>query len=110
MERLTAVRCNGIKMGYWSPKTKEEVVQRLGEYEDSGYTPEQVRKSVRDWIPTSERLPRIGEVVIVARIKEIDKPMKVEQAILQSGGWWKVYGTNIKKVSYWMPLPAPPEE
>lgn len=30
MEKLTSVRCNGIRSGYWSPKTKEEVVQKLG--------------------------------------------------------------------------------
>lgn len=32
--RLTSKRCNGIKEGYWSPNTKEELVQRLAEYED----------------------------------------------------------------------------
>lgn len=33
MEKLTSERCNGIKHGYWSPKTKEEVVQKLGTIE-----------------------------------------------------------------------------
>lgn len=32
--RMTFKRCNGIKEGYWSPNTKEELVQRLAEYED----------------------------------------------------------------------------
>lgn len=32
MERMTHKRVNGIKTGYWSPATKEELVQRLAEY------------------------------------------------------------------------------
>ena len=44
MERLTAQRCNGIKTGYWSSAKKEELVQRLGQYEDTGYTPEEIRE------------------------------------------------------------------
>lgn len=26
------------------------------------------------------------------------------------GGWWRVYGTRVKSVTHWMPMPAPPEE
>lgn len=33
MERMTHKRVNGIKTGYWSPATKEELVQRLAEYD-----------------------------------------------------------------------------
>lgn len=44
MERLTAVRCSGIKTGYWSPAKKDELVQRLGAYEDTGLTPEEVKR------------------------------------------------------------------
>lgn len=43
MDRLTAERRNGIKSGYWSPAKKEELVQRLGAYEDTGLTPEEIR-------------------------------------------------------------------
>lgn len=43
MERLTSPRCNGIKTGYWSLAKKEDLVQRLGAYEDSGLEPEEVR-------------------------------------------------------------------
>ena len=35
MDRLTANRVNGIKTGYWSPCTKEVLVQRLALYEDA---------------------------------------------------------------------------
>ena len=44
MERLTAQRCSGIKSGYWSTAKKEELVQRLGQYEDTGLTPEEIRE------------------------------------------------------------------
>lgn len=44
MERMTNKRVNGIKTGYWSPNKKEELVQRLAKYEDTGLTPEQVRQ------------------------------------------------------------------
>lgn len=42
MKRLTAKRVNGIKRGYWSSASKEELVQVLGMYEDSGCTPQEV--------------------------------------------------------------------
>ena len=123
MERLTAKRVNGIKHGYWSPATKEKLVQRLAEYEDTGLTPEEIKawneiggytvigevKEANTWIPSSERLPEIGQRVIICRQKEKGVPY-IEQAFLIPGGWWKVYGTNVKKVDYWMPMPAAPEE
>lgn len=43
MERLTAQRCSGIKGGYWSAAKKDELIQRLGQYEDTGYTPEEIK-------------------------------------------------------------------
>lgn len=43
MERLTALRCSGIKSGYWSTAKKDELVQRLGQYEDTGLTPEEIK-------------------------------------------------------------------
>ena len=41
-KRLTAVRVNGIKSGYWSAAKKEELVQRLGRYEDLCLDPEEL--------------------------------------------------------------------
>lgn len=49
MERLTAKRVNGIKTGYWSPAKKDELVQRMGKYEDTGMEPEELRKAGK-WI------------------------------------------------------------
>lgn len=44
MERLTAQRRSGIKSGYWSTAKKDDLVQRLGQYEDTGLTPEEIRR------------------------------------------------------------------
>ena len=62
------------------------------------------------WIRTEERLPTVAEPVLVARVVEIGRPMIVEQGILLPGGIWKTFGHKIKKIRYWRPLPAPPEE
>lgn len=48
LKRMTAVRVSGIKTGYWSAHKKEELVQRLGEYEDLGYSPEELKAMLRD--------------------------------------------------------------
>jgi hypothetical protein len=48
MERLTAPRCSGIKSSYWSTAKKDELVQRLGQYEDTGLTPEKIRELRRE--------------------------------------------------------------
>ena len=43
MKRLTFKRVNGIKTGYWSPAKKEELIERLSQYEDLGYDPEDLK-------------------------------------------------------------------
>ena len=40
MNRLTHERCGGIKTGYWSPEKKEDLVNALAAYENTGLTPE----------------------------------------------------------------------
>ena len=58
---------------------------------------------MQSWVPVTERLPEVGERVIVCRGD------KVEQGTyLGVNGWWKVYGTNTKAVTHWMEFPAPP--
>ena len=65
---------------------------------------------MNDWINTNEKLPEKFVPVIVARVYEKGKPLRVEQGMLTINGWWKVYGTNVKRVSFWMPFPEPPKE
>lgn len=48
MKRLTSIRCSGIKSGYWSPHKKDDLVQRLGAYEDTGLTPDEIRSMIRE--------------------------------------------------------------
>ena len=43
MERLTHERLNGIKSGYWSPDKKQDLVNRLAEYENTDLTPQQIK-------------------------------------------------------------------
>lgn len=66
MTRMTAQRCNGIKTGYWSQAKKEDLVQRLGAYEDTGLEPEDVRELLGTplWINPAEQLPLDGERVL----------------------------------------------
>lgn len=53
MERLTHPRSSGIKTGYWSPNKKDELIERLAAYEDTGLTPEEIErlKEQHRWIP-----------------------------------------------------------
>lgn len=63
MERMTHKRVNGIKTGYWSPATKEELVQRLAEYENTGLEPQEIA-------PAIEKAAKMAECIaggIVAR-------------------------------------------
>lgn len=41
-ERLTGERVNGIRSGYWSAKKRDDLIQRLGQYEDTGLSPEEI--------------------------------------------------------------------
>ena len=41
-KRLTHKRVNGIKPGFWTDKKKDELTQRLGEYEDTELSPEEI--------------------------------------------------------------------
>ncbi len=64
-ERLTHKRVSGIKDGYWSSAKKEKLIQRLADYENTGFKPEEIKGLVDkiidlgnliidDWIPASE--------------------------------------------------------
>lgn len=42
MERLTHQRVSGIKAGYWTQSRKDELVERLALYEDTGLEPQEI--------------------------------------------------------------------
>lgn len=46
MYRMTHKKTNG-KAGYWSPNKKEEVVNRLAAYENTGLEPRQVQEMLK---------------------------------------------------------------
>ena len=46
MDRMTHERVNGIRAGYWSPEKKEELVQRLAAYENTGLEPEEISAKI----------------------------------------------------------------
>jgi len=48
MNRLTHRRCSGIKTGYWSPAKKDELIDRLAMYENTGADPEHLIDSTDD--------------------------------------------------------------
>ena len=58
MERMTHKRANGIKTGYWSPETKETLVQRLAAYENTGLEPWEIGRPSRRLRRTPKLRPR----------------------------------------------------
>ena len=44
-QRMTHERCNGIKTGYWSPNTKDELIEQLAKYENAYPNGPEGRKS-----------------------------------------------------------------
>lgn len=66
MNRLTHPRSSGIKTGHWSPNKKDDLVEALAAYENTGLSPQDIyalkSKTIlkamgKAWIPCSERLP-----------------------------------------------------
>ncbi len=113
MERMTHERCNGIKCGYWSPEKKEDLVQRLAEYENTGLEPKEIAEAVCKWIPVSEGLP-LGDECVLMQVNGRYKNVTYENALLTGvcfgdEGWvineepeWE-----DPEVVAWMPLPEP---
>lgn len=61
------------------------------------------------WIKPEERLPERIAPVLICRERE-PGTLIVEQGCRDVGDWWKVYGTRIKRIRYWAPMPEPPKE
>lgn len=119
MNRLTHERVNGIKIGYWSQAKKEELIQRLAAYENTGLEPEEIMdgKLLTGWISVSERLPREPECEgmidfrdfdeYIVMIKDAEEPTTLFYA--GDGDWQDVNGI-FYSVGAWMPMPEPYEE
>lgn len=135
-ERLTHKRMNGIKEGYWSPKKKEELVQRLAEYEDTGFEPEEINKErskwldtnmlqqlhmlkelleARKWIPVKERLPEDDQYILLS-FANFSLPVVGRYEMNEDGSGAFYLGdcdeedTCVSQdlfVNAWMPLPEP---
>ena len=63
-----------------------------------------------EWINAEDLLPEPGETVLVALPWALSQKLHVETGAVREDGMWNVSGRNTRKVKYWMPMPAPPEE
>lgn len=126
MERLTHPRNSGIKTGYWSSSKKDELMERLAAYEDTGVTPQEIyslkAKTIlkalgKEWISVEERLPEEkGEYLVTFAIDEKVRLVGwgcCQKDILGNDigfGWYDLYsGTYFSDKAFvaWMPLPEP---
>ena len=115
MERLTHPRSSGIKTGYWSPNKKEELINRLAEYEDTGLTPQEIyslkagtiiKAMGREWISVDERLPENPDEIVLVTCKSKKGMLSVNRAYCDTSGFWHGSG-SMSGVVAWMPLPEP---
>jgi len=86
----------------------DKIIDRLGAYEDTGLTPEQV--VAQKWIPVTERLPdEWTDVLVWSKCG-----FCVVAVSLGSHGKWRESWTHMmiddNTITHWMPLPEPPKE
>lgn len=129
MERLTRERVNGIKKGYWSPNKKDELVERLAAYENTGLTPEEIISlnefensngqkllleiAKHKWIPVEKHLPKNPEELVLVQVsgrpcENIRFINAIELATYNCDGGWMLEhypDWNDALPVAWMPLP-----
>lgn len=116
IDRLTHKRVNGIKTGYWSAASKEAVVQRLAEYENTGFTPagiDALRKEMPApaWTPCSERPPEDGQDILAYLVNEHEA--RIVPANYDHGTWYDCIFNKLipaDQITHWMPSPKPPAQ
>ena len=128
MERLTHKRLNGIRNGYWSPNKKQELVDRLADYENTDLDPEQVEHvketakkyllekaqgKAGGWIPVDERLPENNKLVLVWARSTARGADEWSLGSYDNGFWALgsyggslVFPSQLEAVA-WRPLPEP---
>lgn len=119
ISRLTHPRSNGIKTGYWSPNRKDELVERLAEYENTDLMPQDVielktilRAIGREWTPADQ--PPQWEDYILLSFANFSIPLVGPYEPDNDGGGAYYVGddeTSCSRhglyVNAWMPLPEP---
>ena len=73
MKRLTAKRVNGIKRGYWSSARKDDLVQALGKYEDTGYSPEEILRVSKSTVTRFDLFKGMGPDMAAQMILDLAK-------------------------------------
>ena len=122
MKRLTHPRSSGIKTGYWSPNKKDELMERLAAYEDTGLSPEEIKElrengktSEHRWIPVEERLPEDDNYILLS-FENFSLPLVGRYESDSDGGGTFYLGDCVGEdtciwqnlfVNAWMPLPEP---
>lgn len=119
ISRLTHPRSNGIKTGYWSPNKKDELVERLAEYENTDLMPQDVialkagtilRSIGRDWTLIDQ--PPEDDDYILLSFSNYTLPLVGRYEADEDGGGAYYVGddeTSCSRhglyVNAWMPLP-----
>ena len=119
IDRLTHPRSNGIKTGYWSPNKKDELVERLAEYENTDLMPQDVialkagtilRSIGRDWTLIDQ--PPEDDDYILLSFSNYTLPLVGRYEADEDGGGAYYVGDDETScarqglfVNAWMPLP-----
>ena len=121
MVRLTHKRNNGIKTGFWSLNKKQELVDRLAAYEETGLTPENIKtisQSEDGWIPADQLPPEWEEVLVWFEYYRYGDYncmyQKFGRGYARDGKWSSMVddtsGWKDLRIIAWRPLPEPPQE
>ena len=121
MMRFTHERSSGIKTGYWSPHKKDELIERLAEYENTGMRPQEIyrmkagtilKAMEKQWIPIEERLPETDDYILIS-FENFSIPIVGRYEVDEEGGAFYEGDDDLTCASYelfanaWMPLPEP---
>jgi len=66
---------------------------------------------IRHWIPVTERLPDVGEFVLIYRDEDVVSRRRLFIDVMVTSNTTDIpyWCCNDRRVLYWMPLPEPPE-